>query len=163
MLTYLETVSRVNRVSIYRCLCDCGQITFISHNKFGITKSCGCLLNRKKENSPTFRGYKDIYQRQWGSLERGAKLRNIKFEITKEYVWDIYILQNKKCKLSGLDITFGDGKTWTASIDRIDPMLGYINGNIQILHKDINKMKMDFDQDIFIRLCKLVTSYTSSN
>ena len=44
----------------------------------------------------------------------------------------------------------------TASLDRIDSSKGYVKGNVQWVHKDINKMKTDFEQSIFIKLCKSV-------
>jgi hypothetical protein len=36
------------RVTMYKCLCDCGRTAFVGHNKLtsGNTKSCGCLAGR---------------------------------------------------------------------------------------------------------------------
>lgn len=109
-----------------------------------------------------FTGYRDIHGMYWNRVQRNAKLRNITFDITKEYVWDLYVKQGKKCKLSGLDIHFGY-KDITASIDRIDSSAAYVEGNIQIVHKDINWMKWDFEQDQFIQYCKLVTEKSSDS
>jgi len=47
----------------------------------------------------------------------------------------------------------------TASVDRIDSSIGYVMGNIQWVHKDINKMKSDFSQELFIAWCGLVASH----
>ena len=33
---------------------------------------------------------------------------------------------------------------------------GYLKGNVQLVHKDINFMKQQFDQDYFINMCKAV-------
>ncbi len=44
----------------------------------------------------------------------------------------------------------------TASLDRIDSTKGYTLDNIQWIHKDLNKMKMNFANDYFIKTCKLV-------
>ena len=74
-------------------------------------------------------------------------------------MWDLFIKQNKKCALSGLDIEFSrklkDGTT-TASLDRIDSSKGYIQNNVQWVHKDINRIKQNLDQEKFIELCKMV-------
>jgi hypothetical protein len=51
----------------------------------------------------------------------------------------------------------------TASLDRINSDLGYVYGNIQWIHKDINKMKNDYEQNYFILLCKKVADYEKSN
>jgi hypothetical protein len=50
------------------------------------------------------------------------------------------------------------GRVWTASVDRIDSSKDYVEGNVQWLHKDINRMKWDLDTDKFIELCKLVAN-----
>ena len=66
--------------------------------------------------------------------------------------------QNKKCAITGTDIYFstkisGNG---SASLDRIDSKAGYIIGNVQWVHKDINWMKADFGETEFIEWCKKV-------
>jgi hypothetical protein len=49
------------------------------------------------------------------------------------------------------------GMTATASIDRIDNAEGYLVGNVQLLHKDVNFMKHHFDQDYFIEVCNNIS------
>jgi len=44
-----------------------------------------------------------------------------------------------------------------ASLDRIDSSIGYVNDNVQWVHKDINMMKRIYTQEYFIYLCKLVS------
>ena len=69
---------------------------------------------------------------------------------------------NGKCALSGLEIQFG--KHWkmmsdqTASLDRIDNTKGYIVGNVQWVHKQVNFMKGTMRQKEFIKFCKLISS-----
>ena len=52
-------------------------------------------------------------------------------------------------------------KTGTASLDRIDSSKGYIQGNIQWVHKRINQMKWDSEENDFINWCKLVANHCS--
>jgi hypothetical protein len=47
----------------------------------------------------------------------------------------------------------------TASLDRIDNSQGYINGNIQWVHKIINRIKMDLNTSYFVELCKKVAQH----
>ena len=47
----------------------------------------------------------------------------------------------------------------TASLDRIDSSKGYIEGNIQWVHKDINRMKGDSSDNDFIKLCKIISDF----
>ena len=112
--------------------------------------------------------YKDIRIDYWNSLMSGAKRRNISFDISIEYAWKILIDQNKKCALSGIDLTFCTSRIektsfQTASLDRIDSSKGYVEGNIQWTHKSINKMKMNIDQNEFINFCKLISNYRSDD
>ena len=44
----------------------------------------------------------------------------------------------------------------TASIDRKDNSLGYVKGNIQWVHKDVNALKSNFKEKYFLKLCKLI-------
>ena len=73
-------------------------------------------------------------------------------------MWTIFLEQDRKCALSGLPISFGRQcrDNPTASMDRIDSRGPYVVGNVQWVHKHINMMKLDHDQDYFITLCSLV-------
>lgn len=42
------------------------------------------------------------------------------------------------------------------SIDRIDSSEGYLKGNVQLLHKDVNMAKQQYSQDYFVEMCKAV-------
>ncbi len=140
------------------CNCDCGNTVDISAQQLvlGKTRSCGCL-RKQTARERAFTGYKDISGKYWSTVFGGAKRRGLEFNITKEYVWDLYESQGRKCKLSGVDILFNlDPSLKTASIDRIDNTIGYAVGNIQIVHKDINIMKNNFDQDKFIDICRRI-------
>ncbi len=137
----------------YLCECICGKLKVIDssalNDKRG-TKSCGC-----KQHPICMKTYGDIPLVYFEKVKIGAKSRNLELLITIEEAWNKYIEQDKKCALSGLDITFQttyNGDT-NASLDRIDSSKGYITGNIQWVHKDVNVMKWDFDVNYFIEMC----------
>lgn len=121
-------------------------------------KSCG-RPSMARDNHPSWTGYEKIGGQYWNHIKRGAKSRNLPFTVTIEEGWRIYKKQNEKCVLTGWPINFAsrvkkyDG---TASLDRIDSNNGYIDGNIQWVHKDINKIKQNFTEDYFITMCKAV-------
>lgn len=46
-------------------------------------------------------------------------------------------------------------------LDRIDSTKGYIVGNIQWIHKAVNKMKMEFSVADFMAVCKVVADCRS--
>lgn len=110
-------------------------------------------------------GYGNISGKSFYVLKRGADSRNLEFNITIEDIWNLYVKQKGRCSLSGLEIMLTNGyedKLKTASVDRIDSSKGYTLDNIQWVHKHINVMKVDFDQDYFIQLCKTINDYQRS-
>ena len=94
-------------------------------------------------------------------IKIGAKRRDLEFNLTFEYIWDLYEKQEGKCAFSGIEIGFGriNLKEITASLDRINSELGYLKGNVQWVHKDINYMKQTMKDDYFIDLCKKIAKY----
>ena len=157
-----------SRVMLWKFRCFCGKEFYARPSNFfgkhADSKSCGCSQNIKakgKEN-PLWEGIGDISGDYFNSIKHGAfrKSRILEFSISKEYIWNLFIQQNKKCALTGLDIKIDSSSKLnsTASLDRIDSSKGYIENNIQWVHKVINKMKWDLNQDDFINYCKLVAS-----
>lgn len=141
------------------CRCHCDKL-FISESHVILRKdrpllSCGCMKRRKKEQNPLWKGHNEISGNWWSTHVKARK--NIKVIVTKEQAWDIYIQQNKRCALTGLEIFFGEnGIENTASLDRIDSTRDYEIGNIQWVHKDINIMKLAYTYNYFVNMCLLV-------
>lgn len=101
--------------------------------------------------------YKEIPITWFEEKKRRSIVRNKEWDITIEYVWKIYLRQNRCCALSGLPLDFNkDTSQAMVSIDRIKNDKGYVKRNIQLLHKDINFMKYVYEQKYFIEMCKLV-------
>ena len=49
----------------------------------------------------------------------------------------------------------------TASLDRKDSSLGYTLDNIQWVHRTVNKIKLDLQQDEFVEWCKRVAAHAN--
>ena len=47
----------------------------------------------------------------------------------------------------------------TASLDRIDNSKGYLKGNVQWVHKDVNMAKGTMKNDSFIAMCKTIANF----
>ena len=45
---------------------------------------------------------------------------------------------------------------YTATVDKIDPINGYTRDNVQLLHKDINRMKYTHSKGYLLELCELI-------
>lgn len=79
-------------------------------------------------------------------------------KITEELLLSILDTQNGKCALSGIQFdVYDDFKC--PSLDRIDSSLPYLPSNIQLVTIPVNKIKREFDQTEFVKLCKLIADY----
>lgn len=144
------------------CQCECGNRTSVRayHLTKGITKSCGGLVHRTGTSHYHWSGHGEISGTFFGFLKKGAKYRSIPFKLSKEYIWELYVKQKQRCALSNIKLTFDSQRTkndGTASLDRIDSSKGYIEGNVQWVHKDVNFMKGELVQKNFINWCKLIS------
>ena len=85
-------------------------------------------------------------------------MRNIEWNITFEYLADLLIEQDFKCDLTGWDIDAMEVNKNTASLDRIDSSKGYIEGNVQWVHKMVNMSKQQYTQEEFVEMCTAVAN-----
>lgn len=154
VLNKADSKKEYSNTAWWNCLCDCGKkcIKNGTDLRQGKTKTCGCRISIKSRTN--WKGYGDIPKSKWRILNKNALQRNLEFNLTIEFCDKLFKDQDKKCYLSGMNISFEDN---TASIDRIDNTKGYIRGNVAWCHKDINKCKQTFTKDEFIFLCKKVS------
>ena len=126
------------------------------------------LDQRTLRSKNRYKGYEELSGTRWSSYQVGAQRRGFEFNITIEYAWELFLNQERRCALSGVPIDFDmslDNLRKTghqgglASLDRIDSKQGYIGGNIQWIHKDVNKMKMDLPQERFLEIVKQISKY----
>lgn len=153
----------------YKCICDCGVEKYIrtSHLTRGLTKQCNtCRLQSYYVNKVGCIPMNDIQR-----YKIGAKRRNKEWSIEPRYLFELFDHQQRRCAISGIPIFFsekgmgysGSKDTSTASLDRIDSHLGYVVGNVQWVHKDINKIKMDLSEDRFFDLIKRIYEFKQLN
>ena len=117
-------------------------------------KVCKKCANRKPSNSG-HKGWENGIRVSWfNKIKTGAETRGLEFNLTTKDLSDIW---TGKCALTGWDLKDLGRVNNEASLDRIDSSKGYIVGNIQFLHKDVNFMKQAFDNDYFISAAKAIT------
>lgn len=159
------------------CECICGIIrdikTWTLNNSK--TKGCGCTNTKGRFKSQAIG---DLSKSYYTTFKRSRLSKGISFsdDINMEYLWDLFLNQNSKCAISGLDIFLN--RHWseqnkgriksnhtfqTASIDRINNSKGYEIGNIQWVHKDINYMRGGLSIEDFIFMCRKVNDNNINN
>lgn len=147
-----------------RCI-KCNNIKVLSWDKIIGKHQSGCAKcvrtrfggskswhwnNTKVENVPA---------NYMHAIEGSAKKRkNIPVNISREYIDKLFQKQKGKCAYTGYDLWFSKkGILGTASLDRIDSSKGYIEGNVQWVHKDVNVIKWNLSHEKFLEICKLIT------
>lgn len=139
---------------------SCGeQQTYLRKNyaeaSMRLKKLCKACSNKITENCS--RGWHRGIRVSWyNKFQTSANLRGIAFAITIDDIADLMEQQGGQCALSGWCIDFpevGHPQTANASIDRIDSQFGYIQGNVQLVHKMVNMCKQTYSQDDFIAMC----------
>ena len=109
-----------------------------------------------------WKGYQEIPQTYFGHAKSQSVKRKLQFDLTIEYLWEIFIKQNRLCSFSGEVLNFNSScrtHDGTASLDRIDSTKGYVKGNVQWVHKDVNYMKQDMTDDEFVKWCERITNF----
>lgn len=155
---YVDCTARIQRLDPHKSFC----IENVRWVHKEVTKTPRAGANHKQ-----WKGYAEIHGAFWGDICNSAKERNFAMEITIEQAWDLFIKQDRKCVLSGVDLFFYTHYKYkktspvegTASLDRRDSSKGYTIDNVQWIHKDIQFMKMQTKEDKFINWCHVISKY----
>jgi hypothetical protein len=128
----------------------------LDHYKSAIIGDWKCKSCSSHTNN--FRGKLGPMPITWYEVKRKGGLgRGYAWELDPEFIFELYKEQEGVCALTGWPIGWPDkGLTSTVSIDRIDSSEGYLKGNVQLLHKDVNMAKQQYSQDYFISMCKAI-------
>jgi len=159
---------RENNIYWNNCECICGLIKPIRtwHLNNNKTKGCGCTNIKGRFKAQCIGELSKSY---YGSFKYGRLKKGILFneDVTMEFLWELFLKQDKKCAISGINLQLNprwskqnQGKhvdiIQNASLDRINSNEGYTKENIQWVHKDINMMKGSMNEIDFISFCKQV-------
>jgi hypothetical protein len=151
--------------------CKCGLKKFLELYQLKIGKTKQCLECASKSRIET---YKDLIPLTYVKrIQYEATQRDLEYSITLKDLYIKYTEQQGKCAISGIELqmpvvnlyryekgkTFLNSKNFTASLDRIDSSKGYVVGNVQWVHKDINKLKMDLPEERFFQLIKEIYEF----
>ena len=119
-----------------------------------------CKRCSNKNNHPS--GMVGAVRVAWfQAFNKSAITRGYEWNITPEFIDTIYTEQQGRCALSGIHIGWSKtGWDHSASIDRIDNDLGYIESNVQLVYKRVNMMRGSLSVEEFIELCNCVSDKT---
>jgi hypothetical protein len=154
-LSYVDALAN-NLKHYYTEPCANGHVAYRRVSDHGCT-TCSYMRSRKYEDKyPEKRkliGQRERQQRRvdrraWATsrfqyLRAASKKRNVPFNLTIEYILSL-IPADDLCPALGVPLGFGEGfNKNTASIDRINPTLGYTIGNVNLISQKANQIKQD--------------------
>lgn len=148
--------------------CDCGfeAMRDVDHIRSGRSRSCRrCApvapppVQPAGPSSPLWKGSGMLSGQQMASIRRSARVRGLVCEVSAADLWSLFLAQEGRCRYTGLDLVLkARGAQTTASVDRIDPAVGYVVGNVQWVHTVVNYMKQDLTHDEFLEWCRRVVA-----
>lgn len=156
-----------NGSRLWKCQCDCGNIVNIStrhlNRKNYNIRSCGCMRKIKGKNHRDWKGYGGISGDWWAtrvmrSVRSLKSRKGLEVSFTIRQAWNLFKKQKGICALTGIPLIIDVKPIGNASLDRIDSSKGYIKGNLQWVHKDINFMKRNYSQQYYIEMCHAVAN-----
>ena len=116
------------------------------------------ISNNRKDEFTSFRYYL-----------RNAKKRFKNFNLTLEYLKEIWEQQNGICPYTGIKLQLAtytknhNNPIYTASLDRIDSSKGYEIGNVQFISTAIHYMKNTMSHEDTIKLCNIIAQKYSGD
>ncbi len=145
--------------------CVCGNLRTVYYHHITTGKSTKCNpCSRKGVGDMRVKHDLNATIPSWlySRIQSKSQKRGISFNVSQGYLSDLYDTQEGLCALTNviLRLTRKESSETTASLDRIDSSKGYEIGNVQWVHKTINKMKLDHNQYDFINWCRLVERAT---
>ena len=104
------------------------------------------------------RTYSGTIHNKYHGSKRNARAKGLTHTITVDFLKDLWEEQRGRCALTGVKLGF-IGSGWTAaSLDRINPNLGYVPSNVQWTCWRPNEAKSNMTNDDFVAMCYAVAS-----
>lgn len=146
-----------NNSQLWECKCKCGKTRwFQAAELLNPNKSFECRICATKSRIKTLVENKgainDLYIGKYNKLKKSAEYRNIEFNVSMEYLWNLFIKQKQICMITGDYID----NIKNASLDRIDSSKGYIEDNVQWVTKQANISKHVMTMEQLYEFCKKV-------
>ena len=147
---------------VWECQCDCGNTRWIQGNELTNPNKCfQCAKCAAKERGAVQaeRNGKvgNLNLTRYTKLQRSAESRNIPFEVSIEYLWNLFKSQNQVCAITGDYIDSIE----EASLDRVDSQGSYSEGNVQWVTYRANVSKHTMSMNELYEFCQKVLNYAN--
>lgn len=160
--TVLEGPVYRKSTAYYKVQCDCGTIAYklpIELNYQDRDFQCEKCAQRERAVKTTLNNGRvgDLTLTEYTRLRRSAEKRGYSFEVSIEYLWNLFQIQNQICAITGDYIS----NIKDASLDRIDSSKGYIKGNVQWVTRQANLSKHIMTMEQLCEFCRKVLNHVN--
>lgn len=140
-----------------------GEANSIRNNRRSLCKTCCTERQRERHLSLDSESKlkKCLNSRLLAAKDR-ANAHQIPFNISLDYLIELWNTQKGVCALSGIKMTYElkKGRIPTnVSIDKIDRTKGYVTGNIQLVCMACNQIKSDMSEELMYFFCKNIVEH----
>ncbi len=135
------------------------------------SRSCSATANNKgivrNPIAPSNSGNKRDNYTKFRYYLRNSLKRFKDNDLTLEYLQEIWDKQQGVCPYSGVKLTLSTytkiskDTIYSASLDRIDSNIGYLQGNVQFVSTAINYMKGVMSHEDTIKMCDIIAKHNS--
>ena len=160
--TILEGPIYKNSTAYYKVKCDCGTEShklpteLLSNNKCFQCENCAHkenMANIRKKNGEVG----NLSKTRYTKIRKAAGCRNLTFNVTIEYLWNLFQEQKQMCAITGDYIS----NIEEASLDRIDSSIGYEEGNVQWVTIQANLSKHTMAMSQLYEFCEKVLNHAN--
>ena len=148
---------------VWLCQCDCGKNKrWIQANELTNPNQCfeciECAAKRRGDKVTKNNGkIGELSLTRFTKLKRSAEKRGICFDVSMEYLWNLFENQKHRCAITGDLITCFKH----ASLDRINSNEGYTEGNVQWVTYRANISKHTMTMNELYEFCKKVLNHAN--
>lgn len=160
--TIIEGPLYINSYSHYKVRCSCGkEYLKLTHELLDDNNNFRCASCAQKENKKQYMidngMIGELSLTRYTQLKNSAIKRGYCFNVSIEYLWNLFLKQEQLCAITGDKIhSFKE-----ASLDRIDSTNGYIEGNVQWTTKQANLSKHIMSMSELYEFCSKVLNHAN--
>lgn len=85
-----------------------------------------------------------------------CKRHNVLYNLDSDFLLEMWNSQFGKCYYSGISMIYGKDTLFSASLDRLDPDLGYVRGNVVWCTKAMNGAKNKYNTNDFMEFISML-------
>ena len=160
--TVIKIGRNSRKVLTYFCTCSCGNTRWFEKSELvnpNRSFTCHICAEKSRAENTTLKNGRvgELTLTRYTKLKNSAIKRGYSFDISIEYLWNLFLQQKQICAITGDYIP----TIQEASLDRIDSSKGYIEDNVQWVTYQANVSKHIMSMNELYEFCKKVLNHAN--